>query len=87
MHLIFFLSLVQGVTEFVPISSSSHLIILSRYFDLENNGILIDVSLHIGSFIAVVTFFYKDVINFFQDKRLFLKIAIASLPVIIVGFF
>ena len=87
MYLIFFLSVVQGVTEFVPISSSSHLIILSRYFDFENNGILIDVSLHIGSFIAVITFFYRDLINFFQDKRLFLKIVIASLPVMIVGFF
>jgi len=85
--MIFFLSLVQGVTEFIPISSSSHLIILSRYFDFTNNGILLDVSLHIGSFFAVITFFYKDLINFFQNKGLFLKITIASLPVILVGFF
>ena len=87
MYMIFFLSLVQGVTEFIPISSSSHLIILSRYFDFTNNGILLDVSLHIGSFFAVITFFYKDLINFFQNKGLFLKITIASLPVILVGFF
>ena len=44
------LSLVQGITEFLPISSSSHLIIVSEYFNFENNGLEIDVSLHIGSF-------------------------------------
>ena len=48
---------------------------------------MIDVSLHIGSFMAVTTYFYKDVINFIKNKILLLKIAVASIPVIIIGLF
>ena len=80
------LSLIQGITEFLPISSSSHLIIVSDYIKFENQNLSIDVSLHIGSFIAVITYFYKDILNFIENKYLFLKILISSLPVMIVGF-
>ena len=83
---IFLLSLVQGITEFLPISSSSHLIILSKYTNFENQSLGIDISLHIGSFLAVITYFHKDIINFFQNKKLFLKILIASIPVMVFGF-
>lgn len=83
---ILILSLLQGITEFIPVSSSSHLIIFSEFFDFENKNLSIDVSLHIGSFIAVVTFFYKDIKNFVKNKDLFLKIFISSLPVMVVGY-
>ena len=83
---IFLLSLIQGVTEFLPISSSSHLIIFSDYANFKNQSITIDVSLHIGSFLAVLTYFYKDILNFLKNKELFLKIMIASLPILIFGF-
>ena len=81
------LSLVQGVTEFIPISSSSHLILISEYVNFENQSLSIDVSLHIGSFLAVISYFYKDIINFTKNKDLFLKIIVSSLPVIIAGWF
>ena len=84
---IFILSLVQGITEFLPISSSSHLVLLSNYFNFENQGLSIDVSLHIGSFIAVLSYFYKDIINFLNNKKLFFKILISSIPLMVVGFF
>ena len=84
---VFFLSLIQGITEFLPVSSSSHLILASEYMKFENQGLSIDVSLHIGSFIAVIAYFRKEVLNFFENKILFLKILIASLPVMIVGYF
>ena len=84
---IFILSFIQGITEFLPISSSSHLIIISKYFNFENQSLSIDVSLHIGSFIAVVFYFYKDIINFIENKILFLKIFISSIPVMVIGFF
>ena len=84
---IFILSLIQGITEFLPISSSSHLILISEYLDLENQNLSIDVSLHIGSFFAVLIYFYKDLINFFEYRLLFLKIIVSSIPVILVGFF
>ncbi len=84
---IFLLSLIQGLTEFIPVSSSSHLLVLSKYINFENQGLSIDVSLHIGSFLAVIVYFRKDLINFFDKRDIFYKIIFASLPVILVGFF
>lgn len=84
---IFLLSLIQGITEFLPISSSSHLIIFSSYTDFKNQSLSIDISLHIGSFLAVITYFHKDIFNFIKNKDLFLNIIIASLPVMFFGFF
>ena len=81
---IFILYLIQGIAEFLPVSSSSHLIIASDYLELEKN-LSIDVSLHLGSFIAVIVYFYKDIINFYKDKILFFKIFMSSIPVMLVG--
>jgi undecaprenyl-diphosphatase len=80
------LSLIQGITEFLPISSSSHLILISDKFDFKNQDLTIDVSLHIGSFIAIMFFFRKDILNFFENKILFFYILISSLPIMIVGY-
>ena len=83
---IFILSIIQGITEFLPISSSSHLIIASKFLEFKNHGLNIDVSLHIGSFVAVITYFYKDIINFYENKKIFYKILLSSLPIMIIGF-
>ena len=84
---IFILSLIQGITEFIPVSSSSHLILVSKYLNFENQSLALDVSLHIGSFIAVLFFFYKDILNFLENKIIFFKILVSSLPVMIAGVF
>ena len=84
---IIILSLIQGVAEFIPVSSSSHLILASEYLNLKNQSLSIDVSLHIGSFIAVILYFYRDILNFYENKDLFFKIFISSIPVMIIGFF
>ena len=83
---IFILSFIQGVAEFIPVSSSSHLILMSNLLNFENQSLSIDVSLHIGSLLAVLVYFYKDIISFVENKILFFKIFISSLPVVIVGF-
>ncbi len=83
---IFILSVIQGITEFLPISSSSHLILTSKFLNFSSQSLSIDVSLHIGSFIAVLTYFYKEILNFLDNKILFLKIFIASVPIMIIGF-
>ncbi len=84
---IIILSLIQGITEFLPVSSSSHLIIFSEYINFESKSLSIDISLHIGSFLAVITYFNNEIRNFIINKDLFLKIFISSIPVMIVGFF
>ena len=73
---IIILSIVQGVTEFLPISSSSHLIVLSEIFEFKSASIFLDISLHIGSFLAVVVFFNKEIINFINNKKLFFLVFI-----------
>ena len=83
---VFLLSLIQGITEFLPISSSSHLILVSEFINFKNQSLSIDVSLHIGSFFAVITYFYKDIISIIDNKDLFLKFLISSFPVIIIGY-
>ena len=83
---IFILSLIQGITEFLPISSSSHLILTSKFLNFNNQSLSVDVSLHIGSFIAVLTYFHKEILNFVNNKTLLLKILIASVPIMIIGF-
>ena len=84
---VFILSIIQGITEFLPISSSSHLILISEYLNFENKSLSIDVSLHIGSFLAVVVYFRKDILNLTKNKNLFLKIIISSIPLMTTGYF
>jgi len=86
MFVIFILSVVQGITEFLPISSSSHLILVSNYLNYSNTNLSTDVSLHIGSFFAVLFYFKKDILSFVRNKNLFLKIFISSIPIMIIGY-
>ena len=84
---VFILSIVQGITEFIPVSSSAHLILISNYFKFNNSSLTLDVSLHLGSLLAIITYFKKDIINFSKNKNIFLKILISPVPTMIVGYF
>jgi len=83
---IFLLSIVQGVSEFIPVSSAAHLILASNIYEFKNQSILIDISLHLGSLLAILFYFKDDVFNFNKNKNLFYKIIIGSLPLIIIGY-
>jgi len=83
---ILILSAIQGISEFLPISSSAHLIIVSTLYDLKASSLLIDISLHLGSLLAIIFFFRKDLFNLTHNHRLLKLIAIGSIPLIIFGY-
>ena len=96
LEIIIILSLVQGITEFLPVSSSAHLIIIPEFFLNIGSSRGFDVSLHFGSLIAVIYYLKQDLIKIISDT-IFLKkdnegfiilknIIISTIPVIIVGF-
>ena len=82
----FTLSFIQGVSEFLPISSSAHLFLTSELFNYKSSSLIIDISLHLGSILAIIFYFRKDLINFFQNKNLALLITFGSIPLIVFGF-
>ena len=83
---ILILSAVQGISEFLPISSSAHLILVSNFYDLKTGSLLIDISLHLGSLFAIIFYFRKDLLNLKNNKKLLLLIVIGSIPLIIFGY-
>jgi len=83
---IFILSLIQGVSEFLPVSSSAHLILFSEYYEFNNQNLLIDISLHLGSLIAIIFYFRRDLFNFVQNKSFLIKIILGTIPIIPVGY-
>ena len=80
------LSAVQGISEFLPISSSAHLIIVSSFYNLETSSLLIDISLHLGSLFAIIFYFRKDLFNLRHNQKLLNLIIVGSIPLIIFGY-
>ena len=80
------LSVIQGVTEFIPVSSSAHLIIISNVSNFNLNSLEVDISLHLGSLLAIVVYFWRDLINFSKNKKKLYLIFFGSIPLIIVGY-
>jgi undecaprenyl-diphosphatase len=62
-----FLGIVQGITEFLPISSSAHLILTPAFFDWTDQGVGFDLSVHVGTLLAVVLYFRNDVFSIARD--------------------
>ena len=98
---IFLLAIIQGVTEFLPVSSSGHLNLLHGLTDLPDQGIIIDVSVHAGTLLAVMIYFRYDVLRLLhggieilspqsakkpsENKSAAIQIIIATLPILPVG--
>ncbi|MBV1869218.1 MAG: undecaprenyl-diphosphate phosphatase [Marinosulfonomonas sp.] len=95
---LFLVAIIQGITEFLPVSSSGHLILLPNLTGLQDQGQTIDVAVHVGTLLAVVLYFYRDVgmaisglprlITGKADtpqSRLALLLILATIPVVIVG--
>ena len=80
------LSAVQGISEFLPISSSAHLILISKLYDFKTSSLLIDISLHLGSLFAIIFYFRKDLFDLRNNFKLITLIIIGSIPLIIFGY-
>ncbi len=80
------LSLVQGISEFLPISSSAHLIVISTLYEFKSSSLLIDVSLHLGSLFAIIFFFWKELFDLKNNQKLLSLMIFGSVPLIIVGY-
>ena len=93
------IGLVQGITEFLPISSSAHLVIISAITDWDDQGIFTDIAVHFGTLGAVFIYLFSYIKKMFVDFFLFkknyfkvsyhfgIKIILATLPALFVGFF
>jgi undecaprenyl-diphosphatase len=96
---ILILALVQGVTEFLPISSSGHLVLTSQVMGWPDQGLMIDVAVHVGTLLAVILYFWRSVwemtVGFLlllrgrssPGGRLALLVILATIPVIVAGYF
>ena len=83
---ILLISIIQGIAEFIPVSSSAHINLLSNIFNYEKIELAINVSAHFGSLVAVLFYFNKEIYNFSKNKNLFYKVIIASIPIFIIGY-
>lgn len=86
------LGIVQGLTEFIPVSSSGHLVLMHDAFGLETSGLTFDVALHIGTLLALVIYFHRDLINLAKslssskkEAKLVKMLAVATVPAVIAG--
>ena len=83
---ILILSAVQGISEFLPISSSAHLILISNFYDFSSSSLFIDIGLHLGSLFAIVYYFKKDLLDLRNNHKLLVLILVGSIPLIIFGY-
>ena len=96
-----FLGLLQGVTEFLPVSSSAHLALVEFFLGIEEAGLVFDVALHLGTLLGVLIYFRRDFFMMFtalvnprmlgeearRQRFLFLYICLGTIPAVIAGYF
>ena len=83
---ILILSAIQGISEFLPVSSAAHLVLVSKYYAFTNQNLLIDICLHLGSLIAIIVYFRNDLFHFIKNKSFLIKIIAGTIPIIPVGY-
>jgi len=97
LHLVM-VAMIQGITEFLPVSSSGHLILLPQLTGIQDQGLVIDVAVHVGTLFAVIIYFWRDVAEGLgglgriargrvdtPGAQLAMSLIIATIPVILAG--
>ena len=86
------LGVVQGLTEFIPVSSSGHLVLMHHLLGVAENGLAFDVALHLGTLAALIIFFHQDIWGLLcgllgknDKRRLALLLALATIPAVVAG--
>ncbi len=91
------ISIIQGLTEFLPVSSSGHLVLVPKLISMPDQGLIMDMAVHIGTLLAVLIYYRTDIWNIImsilywkdpnkvQDRRLGIYILIATIPAVLVG--
>ena len=83
---IIILSIVQGISEFLPISSSAHLNIVQVIFEFNSNSLMIDVSLHLGSLLAIMFYFRRELLDLKKNQKLLFLVITGTIPLVIAGY-
>ena len=83
---ILILALIQGISEYLPVSSAAHLVLVSKYYAFANQNLLIDICLHLGSLIAIIVYFRNDLFHFIKNKSFLIKILVGTIPIIPIGY-
>ena len=89
----FILGIIQGLTEFLPISSSGHLVLAQHFLGIETPGVLLEVILHMGTLVAILIYFHDDIRQLFQSalkdqensRKYIMHLVIATVPAVCIG--
>ena len=84
---IIILGIVQGIAEFLPISSNAHLIMVEQLLDYHNHNEILNLVFHLGSLLAIITYFFTELLGLLKKPKMIFNIITATIPVIIVGYF
>jgi len=84
---IIILGIVQGVGEFLPISSNAHLIMVEQLLDYHNHNEILNLVFHLGSLLAIITYFFAELLGLLKKPKMIFNIIAATIPVIIIGYF
>lgn len=79
------LGVVQGATEFFPVSSSGHLVILQRLLGLSGEELALTVILHLGTLLSLIIFFFKDILNLFKNTKLLFLVIFVTIITGVIG--